>query len=70
MLYRLSIIFSFIINQFAIKSRNLFSKATNHQTLKNNKFYKTDVFNKRIVTYTANHLEFDAKTTKGNRKHA
>ena len=28
------------------------------------------MFNIRIVTQTANHLESDAETTKGNRKHA
>ena len=31
---------------------------------------RTDVFNKQIVTYTADPLEVDAKTTKGIRKHA
>ena len=70
MLYRLSIQFSFIINQFANKSKNSFSKANIHETVKNSKFKRTDVFNKRIVTYMANQIEVDAKTTNGNKKHA
>ena len=38
--------------------------------MKNSKFKRTDVFNKRIVTYMANQIEVDAKTTNGNKKHA
>ena len=33
-------------------------------------FWRTEVFNKRIETLTANQLEKDAETTKGNRAHA
>ena len=70
LLLRLSNQNSLIINQFAFKSRNPFSKANIHETEKNSKLKRTDVFNKRIVTYTANQLKVDAKTIKGNWKHA
>ncbi len=36
--------------------------------VKNSKLKRTDVFNKRLVTKTADQLKEDAKTIKGNRK--
>ena len=33
-------------------------------------YKRTDVFNKRIESYTANQFEGDAKTTKRNRRNA
>ena len=38
--------------------------------MKNSRLKRTDGFFKHIVTYTANQLEVDDITTKGNQKHA
>ena len=37
------------------------------KALKNSKFKRTDVFNKRTLTQTTNQLEGDAETTKGTK---
>ena len=65
--YRLSIQIFIIINQFKIKSKNQFNNTKINETVKNSKFSWTDVFNKHIVTKTANHIEGDAETTKSYR---
>ena len=70
LLYRLSIPICFITNQFTFHSRNPFYKAYTIETVKNSKFRRIDVFNKNRVTQTTDHSKGDAKTTKGNRKHA
>ncbi len=59
-----------MINQFTIHSRNPFNKAYTNKTVKNSTFKIIDVFNKNLVTSTADQLKGDAKTTKGNLKHA
>ena len=38
--------------------------------MKNSELKRTDVFSKRVLTYTAIQLEVHAKTTKDNWKHA
>ena len=58
----------FNANQFTIKRRNVFNKANIDKRVKNSKLKRTDVFNKRLVTKTADQLKGNAKTIKGNRK--
>ncbi len=60
----------FKINQLSIKGRNVVNKANIYETVKNSKLKRTEVFNKRLVTKTADQLKGIAKTNKGNRKHA
>ncbi len=58
------------ITQLSIKGRNVFNKANIDERVKNSKFKRTDVFNKRLVTKTADQLKGNAKTIKSNREHA
>ncbi len=52
-----------MINQLTNKSRNPFNNALMIKIVEKSKFMRTDMFNKRIVTYKADRLEANARTT-------